>query len=327
MTLRGRVGIDPVPEIPSTAKEEATADLIGRVMRVLADQGDQRDAPFIAVMRGGTAAKLAYGLTRPSKDINLDIVSGTGTINVWQLIEEAAERAGLLAMAEPDRGSRSKGKLQLSDRRTPSLTIDVDAQRVHDRSRAAAITEGRITTRRNGILTYRPDVLAKQKLALAGLPEARLRAKDRYDIAWWLTHQIGSVPPGLRIDLDQTLRDGPGIRIEWDRKHERDPITQRIEPATVHDTLASALDHDPAVLVAREPGSSLELHVGRNAGGVLRWMRAPDDPEPRVLGRFANDQDVQRYMTAYGLWHEREVPEVLRSLQAERARAQQQTPS
>ena len=324
-----------MPEILSTTEEEATADLVGRVMRVLADQGDQRDAPIIAVMRGGTAAKLAYGLTRPSKDIGLDIVTGTGAAhvsgNVWQLIEEAAERAGLLAMAEPDRGSRSKGKLQLSDRRTRSLTmsltIDVDAQRVHDRSRAAAITEGRITTRRNGILTYRPDVLAKQKLALAALPEPRLRAKDRYDIAWWLTHQIGSVPPGLRTDLDQTLRDGPGIRIEWDRKHECDPITQRIEPATVHDTLASALDHDPAVLVAREPGSSLELHVGRNAGGVLRWMRAPDDPEPRVLGRFANDQDVQRYMTAYGLWHEREVPELLRSLQAERARAQQQTPS
>lgn len=171
----------------------------------------------------------------------------------------------------------------------------------------------------------RASILAEQKLALAGLPEPRLWAKDRYDIAWWLTQGIEHVPPQLRTELDRTLRDHPEIRTEWDRKHRVDPVTQRTDPRWVHRTLTSALDHDAAVLVGREPGSSLELNVGRNAGGMLTWLRTPDDREPRVLARFTNDQDLQRYMTAYGLWSQRDVPERLRELQAERARGRQIT--
>ena len=115
------------------------------------------------------------------------------------------------------------------------------------------------------------------------------------------------------------------MRDEWDRKHRLDAVTRRVDPAAVRHALATALEQDPVVLVKRVPGSDLVLQVGRHAGGVLTWRRTADDPEPRVLGRFANDQDVQRYMTAYGVWQERDVPELLRSLQAERARSQQRT--
>ena len=325
MTPRGSMGIEPLPEIEASPEEEVTTELVARVMRALAEQGGESAPSTIIVMRGGTAAKLAYGLTRPSKDIDLDIVGGRRDRDIWSLIEEAAEHAGLLAIAERDRKSRLKGRLQLSDGRAPSLTIDVDARPVHEPATGAAIAEGRITARRNGILTYRPGILAEQKLALAALPEPRLRAKDRYDIAWWLTHGIEHVPPQLRTDLDQTLRDRPEIRGEWDRKHRLDAVTQRIDPMSVHRTLTTALDHDPVVLVRRQPGSSLELNVGLNAGGQLTWQRTPDDREPRLLARFANDQDVQRYMTAYGIWDRRDVPERIRELQAERARARQKT--
>ena len=327
MTVRGRVGIEAPPPIREEPEEEATTFLVAQLMRTFADRQQSEPTWPLVVMRGGTAAKLAYGLTRPSKDIDLDIVGSRRSPDIWSLIEAAAEHAGLLALATRHRKSTLKGTLQLSDRRTPSLTIDVDARPIHDPADTSAIREQQATVRRNGILTYRPEILAQQKLALAALPAPRLRPKDRYDIAWWLTERVADVPPPLRTQLDATLRERPEACREWDRKHELDAVTRRIDAAPVQHALASALDHDPAVLVAREPASSLELDVGRNAGGVLRWMRTPDDPEPRVLGRFANDQDVQRYMTAYGLWHEREVPELLRSLQAERARAQQQTPS
>ena len=100
----------------------------------------------------------------------------------------------------------------------------------------------------------------------------------------------------------------------------------RIDPLSVQQTLTTAPEHDPAVLVSRQPSSKLELSIAPNAGGVLTWLRTPDDREPRILGRFVNDQDVQRYMTTYGIWEKRDVPELLRSLQAERARAQQKHP-
>ena len=324
MTLRGSVGIEPVPVIDPSPEEDATMDLVARLMRAVADLQDASTSPAAVVMRGGTAARLAYGLTRPSKDIDLDFVTD-GRSGAWEAIEAAAEHAGLLAVSNREGSRQLSGTLQLGDGHTPPHTIDVDMRRVHDRTSAEAIRDGRITARANGILTYRPEILAEQKLALTALPEARLRAKDRYDIAWWLTHRIADVPPPLRVALDETLRERPGMRDEWDRKHRLDAITRRVNPAAVQHALTTALEQDPVVLVKRVPGSNLVLQVGRQAGGVLTWRRTADDPEPRVLGRFANDQDVQRYMTAYGVWQERDVPELLRSLQAERARSQQRT--
>ena len=55
---------------------------------------------------------------------------------------------------------------------------------------------------------------------------------------------------------------------------------------------------------------------GRDAGGVPTCRRPADDPEARVPGRVANDQDTQRYITAYGISQLRDVPEWLRSLRA-----------
>jgi len=323
--VRGRVGVEAPPPIREEPEEEATAFLVAQMMRALADRQQSEPTWPRVVMRGGTAAKLAYGLTRPSKDIDIDIVGSPDGLDIWSLIEEAAEHAGLVALATRHRRSHLKGTLQLSDRRTPSLTIDVDARLIHDPADARAIRDQQATVLRNGILTYRPEILAQQKLALAALPTPRLRPKDRYDIAWWLTERIADVPAALRTTLDATLRERPEACREWDRKHELDTVTRRIHAMPVQQALTSALDHDPAVLVARIPGSSLVLEVGRNAGGMLRWLRRADDPKPRLLGRFDNDQDVQTYMTAYGLWRERDVPERLRDLQAERARARQQT--
>ncbi|MCY3856682.1 MAG: nucleotidyl transferase AbiEii/AbiGii toxin family protein [Rhodospirillales bacterium] len=323
--LRGSVGIEPLPEIDPNAEEDATMDLVARLMRAVADLHDAFGPATTVVMRGGTAARLAYGLTRPSRDIDLDFISD-GRATVWEAIEAAAEHAGLLAIGKREGSKQLSGTLQLSDGRTPSLMIDVDVRRVHDHASAEAIREGRTTARPNGILTYRPEILAEQKLALTALPEPRLRAKDRYDIAWWLTRRIADVLPPLRVELDKTLRERPGMLDEWDRKHRLDVVTRRVDPATVRHALTTALEQGPVVLVKRVPRSDLVLQVGRNAGGVLTWRRTPDAPEPRVLGRFANDQDVQRYMTAYGIWQQRDVPALLRSLQVERARSRQQTP-
>ena len=320
--MRGRIGIEAPPPIREEPEEEAAALLIAKLMRALADRQQSEPTWPWVVMRRGTAAKLAYGLTRPSKDIDIDIdidiVGRPNSSDIWRVIEAAAERAGLMALATPHRRKRLQGTLQLSDRHTPSLTIDVDVRPIRDPADASAIREQQTTVLRNGILTYRPEILAEQELALAALPVPRLRPRDRYDIAWWLTERIADVPGPLRTTLDATLRERPETSREWDRKHALDTITRRIDAMPVQHALTSALDHDPAVLTARVPGSSL-CSRRRNAGGVLHWQRT-EESESRVLGRFANDQDVQAYMTAYGLWAERDVPERLRKLQAERAR-------
>ena len=120
----------PLPAIREEPEERAWEERIGDLLRE-ADRGAVPGALRL-VLRGGTAAKIGHGLNRPSKDIDGDM---TGPGDGWALLCEAAQSAGLTALAKPERRRAQKGRLVLSE--PGSTGIDRSGTRPQRTSRPA----------------------------------------------------------------------------------------------------------------------------------------------------------------------------------------------
>lgn len=313
------VRLPPVAETPGQRlSTELVADLMRQVARTL------RDTSKRIVMRGGTAAKIGHGLPRPSSDIDIDVV---GDLDPWSTLQEAADQSGLIALTEPQRRRALKGALLLTDPRSGAVRVEVDMRRIRETVDEAAILAGSLAEYRNGVFMYAAPTLVRQKFEMTHLPAHRLRAKDRYDIAWWLTEHTEHVPPALRIALDRALRASPALREGWDENHRGDDILRVIEPDTVHTVLTNALDHDPAVLQDRWPEGSLTLHIDEGPATRLTWSCGNDIRDETFVASFDNDQGLERFMRAFGLWQPDDVPELLKEITLERQRAIEATMS
>ena len=307
--------VAPLPPIDAGPDEDAWQERIADVLREL-DGGRVRSAPRI-ILRGGTAARLGHGLTRPSRDIDADL---TEPLDVWALLHAAAARAGLAALAEPRRGRGQKGQLTLTD---PAIAraaiVEVDLRILRDPRTLATI--GACTERRNGIWMYTAAELARQKIEMATESGRRRRAKDRYDIAWWLRNHVEHVAPEQRLALDTALERDPMLANAWDNDHRRDRIMRRIDSEAVHDALTTALERDPAVLQRRWPEGQLQIRVAMRGGADLTWRCRPQDETTLPIATFNHDRDLEQFMVRMRLWSPEEVPELLQELTLERQRA------
>ena len=305
-----------LPPIGETAEDELATELVAQVMRQMSQS--LRGTKNRIVMRGGTAAKIGYGLPRPSRDIDIDLV---GDEDPWTTLQQAAQQTGLTALAQPDRRRALKGALLLTDEIAGTVRIEVDIRRIRSAPDEQALTDGSQTEYRNGVLMYRAPTLVAQKFAMITLPEHRLRAKDRYDIAWWLTEKIEHVAPSHRITLDEQLRESPALQAGWDRNHRTDRILRGVDPDVIQTVLTATLDRDPAVLQRRWPDGNLILDVDAGPATSLTWCCNNEHADELPIAEFRNDQELERFMRRLDLWQPKDVPEQLKELTLERQRA------
>ena len=316
------LGGAPLPAIAEEPEERAWEERIGDLLREV----NRSQAPSAGrlILRGGTAAKIGHGLTRPSRDIDADVI---GPADVWAILREGAHRAGLTALAKPDRRRTQKGQLVLSDPRTGTASVEVDVRTIREPKWAGAIESMTIVERRHGILMYNAHELIRQKIEMATEPGRRRRAKDRYDIAWWLRNRPECVAPEQRVALDRALRGTSELKEKWDETHPKDRIMQRINSATVHDALMRTLDCDPVVLWDRSPDGTLHINIHMTGGATLAWQEEPETEERSEIATLGSDNELETFMVQMGLWEQKEVPERLKELTLERERARARTMS
>ena len=306
----------PLPPISASPDDEAWQERIGDLLREL-DKARARSTPRV-ILRGGTAAKLGHGLTRPSLDIDVDL---TEPIDLWALLTEAATRAEIVAIAKPNRGHTQKGELVLTDPGIATAAmVEVDVRTLRGPHTLETIRTR--TVRKNGIWMYTARELARQKIEMATEPGRRRRSKDRYDIAWWLRTHIEHIEPEQRIALDEALRTEATLMNAWDNDHRTDRIMHRIKNTDVNDALMAALDRDPLVLQQRWPEGHLQIGIGVKAGATLTWNRSAEDTTaPLPVGTFNTDRELETFMTRMRVWTPQEAPEMLKELTLERVRA------
>lgn len=147
----------PLPPISASPDDEAWQERIGDLLREL-DKARARSTPRV-ILRGGTAAKLGHGLTRPSLDIDVDL---TEPIDLWALLTEAATRAEIVAIAKPNRGHTQKGELVLTDPGIATAAmVEVDVRTLRGPHTLETIRTR--TVRKNGIWMYTARELARRK--------------------------------------------------------------------------------------------------------------------------------------------------------------------
>ena len=309
----------PLPTIAATPDEDAWDEHVGDLLRQL-DSPLERETPRI-ILRGGTAARLGHGLGRPSRDIDADMTEG---LDIWALLEDAATRAGMIALAQPARRHRLKGRLMLAH---PAMTtpavIDVDVRELRDPQELRSLRQR--TERRRGIWMYTAAELARQKIAMAVEPGRRRRAKDRFDIAWWLRTHIEHIPPQQRIALDHALRTDPGLRAAWDAQHASDETMNRVDARTVHDALTAALDRDPAVRAQREPEGRLRIEMSRQGTAQVLWTNPAAQRAPTALATFDNHAELETFMVRMGLWTPDQAREAFHATRDEQVEATSQS--
>ncbi len=305
----------PLPPIAPKPQEQAWEERLADLLREVARTERERDA--MLVLRGGTAGRLGHGLTRPSRDIDADIV---GDCNVWNVFAQAAERAGMTAIAEAEPGHALKGKLTLNDPRIGTTAITVDIRQIRDPERTAAIRNGTLSERRNGIRMYIARELAEQKIGMF-TSRSRRRARDRYDIAWWLRNRIDVVPDHTRAAIDRRLRSEPEAKVVWDTSHRNDAVLARVKAEHVHDSLLAALDNDPAVLQDRNPEGQLEIAADGYEGALVEWRSDPDSNRSTIIAELENDQELESFMVSRGLWKREDLPRHFEALADARAEA------
>ena len=302
--------IAPLPAVPPRQDDYHWEPRIEEMLSVLRDLASDT----VVVLKGGTAARLGHGLSRPSQDIDVDTTSPADT---WRLLGEAANATDLLAICEPRRRSSLKGILTLVDPRSgTSQRIEVDAWPLRDTTPEEL---EKITESRARILMYTARELARQKINLVAEPGGRRRARDRYDITWWLHNHIDQIDPEQRIALDRALRADETIAQDWSNDHLRSGIDA--DDYAVHCALATALDRDPAVLRDRWPRGRLHTDARKRGGADVTWQPTPDSRERLPVAVCRSDVALETLMTRLQVWERHEVPEYLCAIARQRAQS------
>lgn len=269
---------------------EHLADLMREVTRTL------RTTQNRIVLRGGTAAKMGHDLPRPSRDLDIDVV---GDVDVWEELRDAAKTLGITTLAKPERRSTQKGELMLSHPEAGTITVGIDIRTIRNPEAVKAILENKTANQQRGVFMYRPEILIEQKAMMACDTGVRRRAKDRYDLAWWLTTYPEHASTRARIELDRSMRSDPKLRQSWDQTHEIDPILRDTSAQTIHSVLETALQRDPVVLMARDPQGRLTARKNDQGDIELAWKHG-DHKAP--IGTFADLPGIEQHMIKYKAW-------------------------
>ena len=298
-----------LPAIADEPEEELATALIEQLMRRATANLHHTDNRI--VLRGGTAAKIGFGLTRPSNDMDIDLL---GDLDPWRTLQDAAEQTGLVALAEPARRRTLKGQLKLTDRHAGTVHVEIDIRRT--RSTREEL-EG-ATHERRGVLMYRAPMLFAQELEMLDLPASRVRAKDRYDLAWWLNQHIDQIDKPQRVALARRLAERPDLIAAWNENQQRDGVMKRADANTVQTIMRGELDLDPAVLEDHLPNGDVDIWVYSGGGSMVQWNCNNDAKDTIRLASFENDRDLETFMRRVKLWTEKEIPERLKELSIER---------
>ena len=299
--------LPPVPESPD-GRDAWWEGVLHRAIALTQHQLEGQGSP--AILLGGTAARLCYGLTRPSQDIDLDLLHQDGDVPSAINIGFTQAQKGLVAAVHWPKRRHGRGfEVQLSHPRFGGRICSVDTRVL--RGDAAETAEHQLSILAAGLRVYRPDELVRQKMALAVDPKERRRGRDRYDLAWWLTNRMECAAPSDRVALDQALSQNPNLQAAWDRSHRKDAILSRVPPKAVQAALDAALASDPIVLLSRHPQGSVIIDASMQEGCRLFWRDGPYATK-RLLRQFPSAQRCVRHLQAIGWCNEEDANSLLR---------------
>ena len=303
----GQSPLPPVPESPD-GRDSWWEAILHRA--IIFAQQKLKEQGTTAILLGGTAARLCYGLTRPSLDIDFDLLHQEGDVASALQAGFAQAKSGMAVAVRRQKGGRGRNfEVQLGHPRFGGRLTSVDTRVL--RGDKAEMAKQELSIYASGVRVYRPEELARQKMALAIDPMERQRARDRYDLAWWLTNRMECVAPSDRVDLDCALSQSTALQEAWDLSHRKDAILSRVPSEDVQAALDAALASDPIVLLSRHSQGSITIDASMQEGCHLLWQDGPQAAK-RLLRQFPSAQRCVRHLQAIGWCNEENANSLLR---------------
>ena len=245
------------------------------------------------VVKGGTGLALAYGLPRPSTDLDLTSFGRPDKERILRVAVEALSRVGGREFTRADVKQRGHGYIRLqwedgqaSGVRRRETKIDVSSE--------DSLARPKNTEVLNGFRTFSMRTLAQTKLNTLIGTQPRDRARDLYDAAWIMENHMEAVAPKFRIAL-ATITFGSIVDMaaNWNALFTDDSIMSRVSFDAVWDNLSASLDHDPIILFDQDPSANL---VVEQEGGSLVLVFRGHDSEPTPIGKFDDQRSLSQWL-------------------------------
>lgn len=223
--------VQPIPERPEDAAAYAFLIDLARAF-----QAETEGRGHQTVLKGGTSLKFAYGLPRPSTD--LDFEGDASDYSVLPITRAARKRL-------PPRWKEVKvhrpawrwllrsGTIRISavDSKTGAkIDTRIDFRRLGSMPGIPKTLDPATIRRIEGINVFEPRTAMQRKLAAFIGPNRRTAVRDAFDAAWIRETFPQYMTDEQKREMDtwpERAREGTKLRVDLDRSMANDPIMQQ----------------------------------------------------------------------------------------------------
>ena len=281
---------------------------------------------------GGTALRLADGLPRASKDLDLKVTratSGTDEIAIDAVNKTANWSARQATEEDEERGHEGIMIVNKRSGTERSISIDLIPGSLGGIDRQGVVEEW--IDRRGGITTYPTHVLTELKLQTLIGNRTRRLAKDVVDVAWLINKHGYLVRDASRAMLHRWVQTVTNDK-QWEMEFERTARSAWGWTETIN-TMKHGLDEAEKILKDAKAIDAYAAEVHRRTGDAVIAATVDETGEMEVRitggdGKTTVYGKVQRY-EAIGIafatrrgFQRRQIPELLRSMEHEHQRQQ-----
>jgi len=203
---------------------------LGWMLNNLYRESDRRQSTFQRpVLIGGTALRRAYGLTRPSTDLDFAVEDASEMDSIRRTIKRIMS----------ERWLQSKEHVRTDDETGWHIGDQVSGMLLHYGGMVMPATSLELARFQNQIWTLPMSRLATMKVDVADGKRHKIR--DLYDLGFIAEHYPGDLTERQLQITDSLARQLYSTQNPWHQNHLQDPLFEPIEPISLAEQIREAV--------------------------------------------------------------------------------------
>ena len=274
-------------------------------------------------LTGGGALRMAYGIQRPTYDLDLDtnkaLPDPVGTLQKWCSGQPKWKNISM------DRKQQGRGYIRAryeTEEGTEWYT-KVDLDTVGDNPQRAVRERELITLEGSGGRIRVQPVAAIVRRKIQKTFGERREGRDLYDLGWLLAKHPEGFATEHRVQIaQQLLKEISDGYDDWSEALKEDKAVQRANPDQILEAVWQTAANDPHLVKGEHPGSWIQIRGRSVTNGTADVVVVGHDGEPKAV--VVGEMDLGeacKTVVRYGLKEKGEVLQIERTLEQSLAEA------
>ena len=274
-------------------------------------------------LSGGGALRMAYGIQRPTYDLDLD--TNQALPDPVETLQKWCSRQPKWKNVSMDRKQMGRGYIRAryeTEEGTEWYT-KVDLDTVGGNPQRAVREKELITLERSGGRIRVQPLAAIVRRKIEKTFGERREGRDLYDLGWLLAKHPEGFAPGQRVQIaQQLLQEISDGYDDWSEALKEDKAVQRAKPNQILEAVWQTAVNDPHLVKGEHPGGWIQVR-GRNVtNGTADVVVIGHDGEPKaVVVRETDLGEACKTVLRYDLEEKGKVLQIERTLEQSLAEA------